>query len=139
MILLPTLWQTVKWKHVLFWYAAISLVFWFNYDPANGPIAIAIMGQLGMTIFAVMIIMSVWNSVITGHKEGFPILWIFSTVVKDIRISEKTDGIGLMQMEHWCEENCNGKWCHCKHGYFVFRKKTDAMAFKLVWYQIGSY
>ncbi len=139
MILLPTLWQTVKWKHVLFWYAAITLWFWFSYDPSNGPLAIAIIGQLGMTTFAVMIIMSVWNNVITGHKEGFPILWIFSTVVKDIRLPPKGHTPLLNQMKHWCQENCEGKWCHCKHGYFVFRKKTDAMAFKLVWYQIGSY
>lgn len=134
MILLPTLWQTVKWKHVLFWYAAISFAFWFSYDPANGPLAIAIIGQLGVTIFAVMIIMSVWNNVITGHKEGFPILWIFSTVVEDIRIVTKGNRPHPKTMVEWCDENCNGKWHHCEHGYFVFRKKTDAMAFKLRWY-----
>jgi len=133
MMLLSTLWQTVKWKHVLFWYVAISFAFWFSYDPSNGPVAIAILGQIGMTMFAIMIIFSVWHKVIYGQGEGFPIVWIFSTVVKDIRISEKTDGIGLMQMKDWCQENCNGKWHHCEHGFFVFRKKTDAMAFKLVW------
>lgn len=135
MILLPTLWETVKWKHVLFWYVAISFAFWFSYDPSNGPLSIAIIGQLGMTILAVMVILSVWSSVITGRIEGFPIIWIFSTVVKDIRIFEKTEDIRLMQIKCWCRENCIGKWRHCEHGYFVFRKKTDAMAFKLVWYQ----
>lgn len=133
MILLPTLWKTVKWKPVLFWYAAITLWFWISYDPSNGPLAIAITGQLGMTILAVIVIMFVWNRVITGHKEGFPLLWIFSTVVKDIRIFKKTEDIRLMQMEDWCQENCNGKWRYCEHGYFVFRKKTDAMGFKLRW------
>lgn len=136
MILLPTLWQTVKWKHVLCWYAAISFAFWFSYDPSNGPIAIAIVGQIGMTMFVIMIIFSVWHKVIYGHGEGFPILWIFSTVVKDIRIFEKAEGTRSIQMKYWCQENCNGKWRHCDHGYFVFRKKTDAMAFKLVWYQV---
>lgn len=136
MILLSTLWQTVKWKHILFWYAVISLAFWFSYDPSNGPIAIAIAGQIAMTIFAIIIIASVWNKVIYGYGEGFPILWIFSTVVKDIRIFEKTEGDRLIQMEDWCQETCQGKWRHCEHGYFVFRKKTDAMAFKLVWYQV---
>ena len=136
MILLSTLWKTVKWKHVLFWYSVISLAFWFSYDPSNGPIAIAIMGQIAMTILAVWIILGVWNKVIVGHSEGFPILWIFSTVVKDIRIFRKTEGPRLIQMEYWCRETCQGKWRHCEHGYFVFRKKTDAMAFKLVWYQV---
>ena len=135
MILLPTLWQTVRWKHVLFWYTLLTLIFW-SYDPSNGPVAIAIVGQMGMTILAIIIIFSVWNKVIYGYGEGFPILWIFSTVVKDIRIFKKTEDERLLQMEHWCNTNCQGKWHHCKHGYFVFRKKTDAMAFKLVWYQV---
>lgn len=137
MTLLPTLWQTVKWKHVLFWYAAITLAFWLGYDTSKGPIAIAIMGQIGMTFIAITIILGVWNRVITGCSEGFPIVWIFSTVVKDVRILPKEDEPQLKQlkkMKNWCQENCNGKWRHCEHGYFVFRKKTDAMAFKLVWY-----
>ena len=58
MILLPTLWKTVKWKHVLFWYTVISLAFWFGYDPANGPIAIVIAGQMAMTIFSVFLKMT---------------------------------------------------------------------------------
>lgn len=136
MILLPTLWQTVKWKHVLVWYVLLTSLFWFHYDPVNGPIAIAIMGQIGMTIFAVCIILGVWNKVIVGHGEGFPILWLFSVVVKDIRIFDDDASGRLLQMKYWCDENCNGKWKYCEHGYFVFRKKTDAMAFKLVWYQV---
>ena len=134
MILLPTLWQTVKWKHVLFWYTLISLVFWFGYNPANGPLALAIIGHIGVTILAIMLIFSVWHKIIYGHGEGgFPIIWIFSIIVKDIRVFEKTEGVRLMQMKQWCEENCIGKWRHCQHGYFVFRKKTDAMGFRLTW------
>ncbi len=133
MILLPTLWKTVKWKHVLFWYAAITLFFWFQYDPAFGPISIMIIAQVAMTILAVMIIMSVWHKVIYGYGEGFPILWIFSTVVKDVRIPPKGHTPLLKQMKHWCQENCEGKWSYCEHGYFVFRKKTDAMGFRLRW------
>ena len=139
MMLLPTLWQTVKWKHILFWYVVISLAFWFSYDPSKGSIVIAIIGQIGMTFLAIIVILGVWNKVIVGHSEGFPILWIFSTVVKDVRIPPKWHRPLLGQMKHWCQENCEGKWNYCEHGYFVFRKKTDAMAFKLVWYQYGSY
>jgi len=133
MILLPTLWETVKWKKVLLWYTVISLFFWFNYDPTDAPLAIAIMAHIGVTIFAIMTIFSVWSSVITGRIEGFPIVWIFSIIVKDIRIFEKVEGARLMEMKHWCEENCIGKWRHCEHGYFVFRKKIDAMGFRLTW------
>ena len=134
MTLLSTLWNTVKWKKVLYWYIGLTIMFWFAYDPANGPIVIAIAGQIGMTILAIMPVMMVWSSVITGRNEGFPILWIFSTVVKDIQIFDKDDVSGqLFQMKHWCDENCSGKWKYCKHGYFVFRKKTDAMGFKLTW------
>lgn len=132
MILLPTLWKTVKWKKVLCWYIGLTIFFWLNYDPSNGPFAIAILGQIAMTLFTIMIIIMVWSGVITGNKEGLPILWLFSTVVKDIEIFDEESG-QLLHMKYWCDENCNGKWKYCQHGYFVFRKKTDAMAFKLMW------
>ncbi len=133
MILLPTLWKTVKWKPVLFYYIFITVWFWFSYDPSYGPLAIAILGQIAMTALAGITIIMVWSSVITGNKEGLPILWIFSTVVKDIEIFDEEESIQLLQMKYWCKENCNGKWQYCQHGYFVFRKKSDAMGFKLRW------
>jgi len=132
MILLSTLWDTVKWKKALCWYIGITIIFWFSYDPANGPLAMAIMGQIGMTILVSMAIVMAWSGVINRNKEGLPILWLFSTVVKDVEIFDEETG-QLPQMKYWCDENCNGKWRHCKHGYFVFRKKTDAMGFKLRW------
>ncbi len=132
MILLSTLWETIRWKKTLSWYIGISLVFWFGYDPANGPIAIAIMGQIGMTILTGMAILMVWSGVIGDRREGLPLLWLFSTVVIDIQLFDIEDE-KLTQIKDWCDENCDGKWKYCHHGYFVFRKKTDAMAFKLCW------
>ena len=38
---------------------------------------------------------------------------------------------GFIERKKWCKLNTEGKWIHCEHGYFDFRKKTDAMAFKL--------
>lgn len=133
MILLPTLWETVKWKKVLFWYMLISLGMVFGYDPNNAPFEIAILAHIGMTILIIMIVLMVWGKIIYGKGEALPLIWIFSTVVKDIRIFKKTEGSRLLLMKLWCDENCNGKWRYCQHGYFVFRQKTDAMGFKLRW------
>ncbi len=45
----------------------------------------------------------------------------------------------LVEIDHWCEENCCGKWRHGKKGLstvitvYIFVEETDAMAFKLRW------
>lgn len=132
MILLPTLWKTVKWKPILFWYTVVTLLFWFSYDPSKGPLLIAMSGQAAMTVMAALIIFMVWDDVVTD-RHGLTLSWLFSTVVKDIRVFENKNSDLLWEMKDWCSDNCSKKWRHCKHGYFVFRSKHDALLFKMTW------
>ena len=45
----------------------------------------------------------------------------------------------LVEIDHWCEENCCGAWRHGKNGFstvitvYMFAEESDAMAFKLRW------
>ena len=140
MRLISTLWETVKWKKALGWYIGLTIFVWLSYDPANGPIVAIILIQIMVTIIAIMLILSVWYEMIANRTiinrpvTGLPILWLFSTVIENIIIFDDDDASGrLLQMNDWCDENCDGKWKYCRHGYFVFRKKTDAMGFKLRW------
>ena len=133
MILLSTLWKTIEWKIIFFWYIFISLILLFPGSPLSFMLVSIIIVQMILSFIFILFILVSWNKVIFGHVEGLPILWIFSTVVEDIRVFEDEDCVRLLDMKDWCSDNCNKKWRHCKHGYFVFRSKQDAVLFKMSW------
>ena len=132
MRLISTVWQTVRWRKLLFWYASLSMLVWISWyrnrhvDP---ELIISIVGQVSMTVLFLFILMGVWSNAIHRYKEGFPLTWIFSFVVTDLRVFD--DDLRLQQIKDWCSEMCDGKWRHCRQGYFTFKKREDAVAFKL--------
>ena len=128
MRLITTLWSTVNWKKVLFWYMIGMLIVSFN---EKNDISVIIISIFVMTFIVMIVMLMTWNQVIHGYSEGFPVVWIWSYVVSDVKIFKKDQG--FIERKKWCKLNTEGKWIHCEHGYFAFRKKTDAMAFKLRW------
>jgi len=74
--------------------------------------------------------MAVFSKAIQGHFEGWPLVWIMSTTADIVIPYDSGKG---SQARYWCKENLNGEWIHCRHGYFAFRRKDDAMAFKITW------
>lgn len=82
------------------------------------------------------------NWVINRSKHnGAALDWMLATVITDIQIPDKNanpkinpfDEQKLTLMKEWCDKNCTGQWRHCLYGYFIFKKKSDALAFKLAW------
>ena len=82
------------------------------------------------------------NWVINRSKHnGAALDWMFATVVEDIQILDEQvnpkinpfNAQKLEAMKAWCRTNCLGSWRHTHYGYFVFKKKSDALAFKLAW------
>ena len=128
MRLISTLWTAINLKKFIIWYVIGMVLASLNYFDDARPIAI-MAGVAVVHIFLGMILLMAWNKVIHGQTEGFPLLWIWSYVFHEVKVFE-TDTL-LYEMTIWCRENCEGKWIHCEHGYFSFRKKTDLVAFKL--------
>lgn len=137
MILISILWKTVRLKTVLINYMLGSLLVWgiYSYDP-KGPISLIIIAHLLITYIACSLIHTAWQDVIAKRTERFPnlFLWLFSTVVTDIRTFEGKNSTDptFVEMKNWCNETCNKGWCH-GYGYFIFRSKHDALLFKMSW------
>ena len=128
MRLYQTLHTTVKWKWITFWYV-IWIGFVFYTMPTVHPL-MTILGLLGVNGFAFFIVMGIFGKVVHKTHERWPVIWSFRTIFEKPIIYDSVEGY---QGRFWCEANLNGNWIHCQHGYFVFQRKDEAMAFKLVW------
>jgi len=130
MRLYQTLPKTIKWKKVLIWYfILLSFIFYSALNGTNTS-TITLFGVLGLHFIICIVCLMVFNALIHGHSEGFPIIWIFSTIYEKPIIYDSLEGL---EYRYWCKDNLQGKWIHCRHGFFVFQRKDDAMAFKLVY------
>lgn len=130
MRLISTLWPTVRWKPLAIWYVLITIFFGIEFIHAQDTF-FSVGRFICLNVVFLMLILMVWNKVLYGHSEGFPILMIWSHVVPDIKVFE--EGVALTEMKEWCRLNCKGKWVHCTHGCFSFKNKYDAVGFKLRW------
>ena len=129
MRLFQTLKETVKWKKLaLMYFGTLGWVF------AAGMVGVestaVIFGVSGLTLFFIFVIARIFSKNILGHSEGFPGIWITRIVSED---QIDYDGPQGMMRRAWCKNNLNGKWIHCRHGYFAFKRIDDAMAYKLRW------
>jgi hypothetical protein len=86
-------------------------------------------------IILLMILGGVWARSIHGTPEAYVgFTWIWAHTFKDPELAPHYDSERAMRMRMWCYENIDGGWVQCRNGnWFAFRKKSDAMAFKLTW------
>ena len=126
MRLYQTLHHTIKWKKLLCWYLIITCVMILG---ANS-IFLVWLDIFYTTSVTIMLSLMVIGKVIYGKNEYWPILWPFRIIYEQ---SIYYDSIEGRQCRNWCKRNLNGEWIHCQHGYFVFKRMDDAMAFKLKW------
>jgi len=126
MRLYETLHVTIKWKKVLLWYLCFSVLLVFAAETVSNMI----IGFGGLTFFLSFVSLMVFGKAIHGKGETISVIWPFRTIYEKQICYGSLEGI---QGRQWCRENLKGKWLHCHHGYFVFQRKDEAMAFKLVW------
>lgn len=123
--------KTVKWRVVLFWFAVIMTLMTLGHW---NWVQIAVTWVCGIALLF-MIVCGVWARSIHGIPEvyaGFS--WIWAHSFKEPELAPHYISRRAMEMRMWCRDNAEGGWTQCRNGgYFAFRKKSDAMAFKLTW------
>ena len=125
MRLYETLHVTIKWKKVLLWYLCFTVLLVLNTE----TVLEMIVGFCFLTFFLGFLSLMVFGKAIHGNGEAISIVWPFKTIYEKQIFYGSLEG---KQRRQWCRENLNGKWIHCQHGYFVFQRKDEAMAFKLI-------
>ncbi len=137
MRLYKTLSKVVRWRWALKWYLISLALTWFVviqgllYQKAYILyLFVSIAGTFSFTALAAIIVMSVFGRAIYGNKDKWPIIWPFRIIAEEPVDFDSEEGL---ERRLWCCDNLRSEWIHCRHGYFAFKRKDDAMAFKLRW------
>ena len=137
MRLYETLSKVVRWRWLLKWYLISLALTWFIviqglwYQEAYILyLFVSIAGTFSFTSLAAIVVMSVFGRAIYGTNEKWTIIWPFRIISEEPIDFDSEEGL---ERRLWCYDNLRSKWIHCRHGYFAFKRKDDAMAFKLRW------
>ena len=112
MRLITTLWPTIKWKPLFIWNIVLIILAGVTNDVT---ILMIVVGIVGVILLNTMLVLMVWNKVLYGQIEGYPIISIWNHIVADIQITDINAGISW-KMKQWCMNNCKGKWLHDRRG-----------------------
>ncbi len=61
--------------------------------------------------------------------------WVWAATRVEIDFDDENDYVGVDVLDDWCEENITGKWERMNGWKYAFLRTSDAVAFKLRWYQ----
>lgn len=124
--------KTVKWRLVAAW--SILIMGWMTYSYWGMWAQFVIVWGIYFCLMGI-IVGGVWARSIHGMPEAYVgFSWIWAHSLREPELSPPYDSNKAAIMRIWCHENLEGGWTQCRNGgFFAFRKKSDALAFKLRW------